>query len=108
MFSPGPKRPEPSDGDWFLPKYLTRRAQNNPHAASQTSLKSLKSMGFVLVSDSTGPFYRMVPPPGYTKQEERVNDTVSWFKIFDEKGQKVAKQFEKTASYDRDAFIIFL
>jgi hypothetical protein len=103
------RRPKPSDSDWHLSRYLTRRAKDKPHAATQTSLKKLQQMGFTLVSETEdGLFYRMVPALGYTKTIESVNSEVCWIYIFNPDGKEVANQFQKETSYDRDTFITFL
>lgn len=66
-------------------------------------------MGFTLVSETEDDlFYRMVPPLGYRQEKALVNAAVFNIDIFDSAGEKVARQFQKEAIYDRDAFITFL
>lgn len=65
-------------------------------------------MGFTLMSETEdGLFYRMVPPPGYTREKTLVSSDVFNIYIFDAAGEKVARHFQKEAIYDRDAFITF-
>jgi hypothetical protein len=102
------RRPKPSASDWYLSKYLTRRAKEKPHAAIQTSLERLQQMGFTLVSETKdGLFYRMVPPLNYTKTTETVTSDVRWIYIFNPDGKEVASQFQKETNYDWDTFITF-
>jgi hypothetical protein len=102
------RRPEPSASDWYLSKYLTRRAQERPNGTTQTSLARLQQMGFTLVSETQdGLFYRMVPPLNYTKTTETVNSDVRWIYILNPDGKEVASQFQKETGYDWDTFITF-
>jgi len=65
------------------------------------SREGLEALGFSILKESEL-FYSVTPPEGFTTSTKGY-----WTYVFDATGKEVIIQFDKSASYDTDAFMHF-